>query len=251
MADALPFRTSLHRPSEPAVRPAWERLLAQSDQASAFSHLAFGSAVESALGLPVWLAAVWEDETLRAGALVFEKRRGPFRAAALPPLVPYVTPLLDTPLRETDVHYRRSSLDALLVLIGGAFHQSSLVLHPSLGDARALQWAGWDVRPAYTYRLALHDRASATAGLHAEAYVQNASGTLHGPRRVRGRRRRGGTRSGLARPTGPRIGPHRQHGERARRSPTRASSVCSSLAAKPPRRRGSSCSRMAGPRTTG
>lgn len=146
------------------MRPAWERLLAQSDQASALSHLAFGAAVESALGLPVWIAAVWEDEALRAGALVFEKRRGPFRAAALPPLVPYVTPLLDTPLRETDVHYRRSSLDALLGLIGGAFHQSSLVLHPSLGDARALQWAGWDVRPAYTYRLALRDRASATAG---------------------------------------------------------------------------------------
>lgn len=164
MADASPFRTSLHRPNDPALRLAWERLLEKSTQASAFSHLAFGAAVDGALGLPARVAAVWEDDALRAGLLLFEKRRGPFRAAALPPLVPYVTPLLDAPLREPDVHYRRSALDALLALIAAEFDQASLVLHPSLTDARALQWAGWQVEPAYTYHLALHDRRTATAG---------------------------------------------------------------------------------------
>ena len=164
MAESPPFRTSLHRPNDPAVRPAWERLLAASPQATAYSHPAFGSAIEEALGLPVWLAAVWEEDRLRAGVLLFEKRRGPFRAAALPPLVPLVTPLLDAPLRETDVHHRRSSLDALLGLLPEAFHQTTLVLHPSLADARPLLWAGWDAEPAYTYRLGLRDQDPVTKG---------------------------------------------------------------------------------------
>ena len=101
---------------------------------------------------------------LRAGALVFEKRRGPLRAAVLPPFVPYATPLLDAPLRETDTHHRRSALDALLTLLATEFDQTSLVLHPSLDDGRAFQWAGWQVEPAYTYRLDIHDQESATAG---------------------------------------------------------------------------------------
>ena len=164
MAETPPFRTSLHRPNDPAVRSAWDRLVAQSAQATACSHLTFGTAVEEAVGLPAWVATVWEEDRLRAGALLFEKRRGPFRAAALPPLVQYVTPLLDAPLRETDVHGHRSALDALLGLLRASFHQTNLVLHPSLTDARPLLWGGWRVRPAYTYRLDLRDQQPVTRG---------------------------------------------------------------------------------------
>lgn len=164
MAGRSSFRTSLHRPNDPAVRSAWKVLVAKSPQATACSRFAFGTAVEEALGLPAWVAAVWEEDTLRAGALLFEKRRGPFRGAALPPLVPLVTPLLDGPLREADVHHRRSSLDALLGLLPEAFHQTHLVLHPSLADARPLLWAGWQVRPAYTYHLDLRDQDPVTKG---------------------------------------------------------------------------------------
>ncbi len=151
MNTSLPYRTSLHRLDDEAIRPAWEGLLARSPQATAFSHLAFGEAVERALRLRPVVAATWEEDALRAGVLLFEKRRGPYRAAAIPPLVPSVSPLLDGPLRETDTHYRRSPLDALLGFVAGAFHQASLVLHPSLADARPLLWGGWRVTPAYTY----------------------------------------------------------------------------------------------------
>lgn len=164
MAESSPFRTSLHRPNDPAVRSVWRELIAQSPQTTACSHLAFGTAVEEALGLPAWIAAVWEEDRLRAGALLFEKRRGPFRGAALPPLVPLVTPLLDAPLRDADVHHRRSALDALLGLLSEAFHQTTLVLHPSLADARPLLWAGWTVEPAYTYRLDLRAQQPLTKG---------------------------------------------------------------------------------------
>ena len=155
MADDLPFRTAFLRPDAPALVPAWELLLAESPQATAWSDLTFAAHVEAALGLPVQVAAVWEDEVLRAGAVLYEKRKGPYRAAALPPLVQYVTPLLDAPLRETDVNHRRSALDVLLAAIAEAFDQAQLVLHPSLDDARVLQWNGWDVTPAYTYRIDL------------------------------------------------------------------------------------------------
>ena len=164
MADASPYRPALHRLSDPAVRPAWERLLAQSAQATAYADLRFAARVEAALGLPAFVAAVWEDEVLRAGALVFEKRRGPYRAAALPPLVQYASPLLDGELRETDVHHHRSALDALLGLLADSFHQATLVLHPSLGDVRPLQWQGWRVEPVFTYRLDLQAHDAVTSG---------------------------------------------------------------------------------------
>lgn len=162
--DPTPYRTSLHRLGDPSVRPAWDRLVAASPQRTAFAHAAFGEAVEAALGLPALVAAVWEGDRLRAGALVFEKRLGPYRAAALPPLAQYVSPLLDAEPAEADVHAQRSPLDALLGLLAAEFHQASLVLHPSLADARTLQWAGWRVTPAYTYRIALSPDVPATDG---------------------------------------------------------------------------------------
>lgn len=146
------------------MRAAWEALAAVSPQRTAFSLPAFGEAVEAATGLPAHVAAVWEGERLRAGALVFEKRRGPYRAAALPPLAQYVSPLLEAGASEADVHARRTPLDALLGLLAAEFHQAGLVLHPSLADARTLQWAGWRVAPAYTYRIDLGPEEEATAG---------------------------------------------------------------------------------------
>ncbi len=161
MADPS-FRTALHRPDEVEVRPAWEALIAGSPQATAFSNLALAPVVHDTLGLEPRIAAVWEDDALRAGALVFEKTLGPLRAAVLPPFVQYVTPLLDPPLQESDVHAHRSPLDALAGLLGTSFDQASLVLHPTLEDVRPFQWAGWQLKPVYTYHIALAE--SPTAG---------------------------------------------------------------------------------------
>ena len=162
MAASSPFRTSLHRPDEAGVRSAWEALVARSPQATAFADLALLPVVQDALGLTPRLATVWEDDALRAGALVFEKRWGPLRIAVLPPFVQYVSPLLDGPLREADVHAHRSPLDALAELLSTSFDQASLVLHPSLEDVRALQWGGWQLKPASTYHVTLG--ASPTKG---------------------------------------------------------------------------------------
>src|SRR5690606_39008926 len=108
-----------------------------------------------AFGLTPRLAAVPEGEGFSAALPVFEKRRGPLRAAALPPLTAHVTPLLAAPLKDADVHARRTALDALLDLLAARYHQAALLLHPSLTDARPLLWAGWRVTPRYTYTLDL------------------------------------------------------------------------------------------------
>ena len=92
---------------------------------------------------------------------MFEKRRGPLRAAALPPYAEFVTPVLRAPLRSSDVHEGASPLDALAAALAGRFHQASLRLHPTLADPRPLAWAGWSLRTAF----------------HMEAAVEGEGGT--------------------------------------------------------------------------
>jgi len=110
------------------------------------------------------VAGIWEGERLRAGLVVYTRRRGPYRAAALPPFVVPSPLLLDGPLAEADVHARRTPLDALLGLLAERFHQVSVALHPSVADARPFAWAGWRVRPAYTYQVPLAPGRTVTEG---------------------------------------------------------------------------------------
>ena len=88
-----------------------------------------------------------------AGAPVFDKRRGPFRAAALPPLCPVLRPLLAAPLAEAASHARDSPLDRLLARLDGQAHQLTLALADD--DLRPYLWAGWTATPRATYRLDL------------------------------------------------------------------------------------------------
>lgn len=150
--------------SDPLARRAWDGLLVASPQQAPYADLAFADAVEAGHGWPGHIACVWHDGTLRAGALVHQKRAGPYRAAALPPLARFSALLLDGPLDAHQVHARRSPLDALLSLLASHFHQVSLNLHPSVADVRPLQWAGWRLKPAYTYRAMVASGDDATAG---------------------------------------------------------------------------------------
>ncbi|MGI9175768.1 MAG: GNAT family N-acetyltransferase [Rhodothermales bacterium] len=137
------------------VRQAWADLLAASPQRTPFSTLAYAEALHEALGVSYRLAGVYEGETLAAGALLYERPLGPYRRVVIPPLTPYTPVLLREPLREVDVHARRSPLDALVRLLESRYHHLALHLHPSLKDVRAFQWAGWSARPFFTYRQAL------------------------------------------------------------------------------------------------
>ena len=85
-----------------------------------------------------------------AGVPLFEKRRGPLRAGALPPLCPVLRPLLAAPLDEAASHRRDSPLDRLLARLDGQAHQLTLALGDD--DLRPYTWAGWTATPRQTYR---------------------------------------------------------------------------------------------------
>ena len=159
----------------------YARLWASSPQRTVFAHPQVLAAVGEVFGLTTHVVAAPDGEGLAAALPVFEKRRGPFKAAALPPLVPVVSPLLAEPLRENEVHARRSPLDVLLNHLGTRYAQASLLLHPTLTDARPLLWGGWSVTPRTTYVLNLlesedvlqhwSDGPRRTARQHADTYT--------------------------------------------------------------------------------
>jgi hypothetical protein len=146
------------------ARSRWQQLCRVSQQHTPFTDIAFADAISQELHLPFRIALAMEGDRPRAGAILYVKRRGPYRAASHPVLAMVHSPLLDRPLAEADVHHRRSALDVLLDGIGAAVHQATFALHPSLTDSRTFTWHGWRVRPAYTYRLALDGGSSVTAG---------------------------------------------------------------------------------------
>ena len=115
-----------------------------------FSHPAAVAAYADAFGLPARVVALDDGS---AAVPVFEKRRGPLRAGALPPLCPVLRPLLAEPLAEAASHRRDSPLDRLLARLDGQAHQLTLALGDD--DLRPYAWAGWTATPRATYRLPL------------------------------------------------------------------------------------------------
>jgi hypothetical protein len=151
----VPYTASHHSPAEPEARAAYARLWESSPHRTPFGHLAFGEAAAEAFGLKCRLvAASGPDGAWRAATLVFEKRVGPARIAAIPPLGVYVSPLLDGQLDAAEVHARDSPLDALAAALN-RYTQATLVLPPTHTDARSFVWAGWRLATRYTYVSAL------------------------------------------------------------------------------------------------
>lgn len=140
----------LQPPSSPvALSPLDDRyaaLWAASLGRTPFSHPAAIQAYADAFGLPARVVMLDDGS---AGVPVFEKRRGPVRAAALPPLCPVLRPLLPQPLGESASHRRDSPLDRLLALLVNEAHQFTLVLGDE--DLRPYTWAGWAATPRSTY----------------------------------------------------------------------------------------------------
>jgi hypothetical protein len=161
-------RATFLDPADEAVRRDWADLLERSEQATPFSTLAYAEAVRDVLGLDYRLAGVYDNdsdgERLIGGVLCYEKPLGPYRRVVVPPLTAYTSFLFDPPLRETDINHRRSPLDALIELLEEHYHALSFLLHPSLRDVRAFQWAGWQVTPRYTQRLPLDTSTEVHAG---------------------------------------------------------------------------------------
>ena len=134
-----------------AARAAYLDLWEVSPQRSVFAHPKFLEAIGETFGHTVRLVMVEDRNDWQAAVSVFETRRGPFKAAALPHVTPVLSPLLNGRIHETEINHRRSSLDVLLRGLSTAYDQITLQLHPSITDARPFTWSGWSVTPRYTH----------------------------------------------------------------------------------------------------
>ena len=138
----------LARLDDPEARAAYADLLAASPQRTAFAALAFADAACEAFGLTGRLALLDGDGgRAKIGAVLFEKRTGPFLQAVVPPLTPYTGPLLRGPVGLGPAEALQSFLEALKP------HFSSIAFQPppDVSDVRPFTWAGFSATPRYTY----------------------------------------------------------------------------------------------------
>lgn len=136
---------------DPGVRRAWAALVDAAPDPSPFAPLYYAEAAGQAFSLrPVALGVV-QDGALVAGVVAYEKRRGPYRLAVVPPLTPTTPFVLAEASTEADVHARASPLDALIAGLAGRFHAEAFRLQPSITDVRPFTWAGYGAEPRYTY----------------------------------------------------------------------------------------------------
>ncbi len=119
-----------------------------------------------------------------AGVPVFVKRRGPFRAGALPPLCPVLRPLLAEPLAEAASHRRDSPLDRLLARLGTQADQLTLAL--GRDDLRPYAWAGWTatLRATYVSDLGDHVRAGYSSAVRRTLRQADAFEVVEGAEHV-------------------------------------------------------------------
>ncbi|MDZ4698712.1 MAG: GNAT family N-acetyltransferase [Rhodothermales bacterium] len=94
-------------------------------------------------------------KTPLAGAIIHEKRRGPFRLGVVPAFTSYTPWLVSPPSTSSSVHGREAIEERLLEAIERDFDQVRLHLPPSVLDMRPFQWRGWTVSVFYTYRITL------------------------------------------------------------------------------------------------
>ncbi len=149
---------------DPTLHERWERLRL-SLAPDPLMTLAYAKAVGAAFGLTphVYLAENREGRA-QGGIIVLEKRKGPFRAAIVPPFTSYSTCILPSRESAADIHGRTSVQERLLEAIEPDFHQMRLHLPPDVTDTRPLVWRGWRVSPFYTYRIALREGADLMTG---------------------------------------------------------------------------------------
>ncbi len=151
----MDFKTSIHPLDDEAAQERWRALWETSPQRSSFSSLPYAQAAAEAFGLRCEMHLVSTAERDEAGALVYWRKRGPYRQGVIPPFTQYSPVVLRTPPPEAEVHARRSAFEALLTALESHFALLSFFI--AITDIRPAQWRGWRVEPLYTYRLSLTD----------------------------------------------------------------------------------------------
>lgn len=149
----MTFDATILTLDDPSAQARWQALEQASPQHSPFSTLSYARRAAEAYGLRCRMHLVTANGQDTAGAIIFWRRRGPYREVRLPPFTQYSALLLRAETSEAAVHSRTSRLEMLLDSLEGAYDRLDIMA--TLSDVRPANWRGWQVQPLYTYTLAL------------------------------------------------------------------------------------------------
>lgn len=152
---------------DPAARAAYVTLWKESPQRTPFAHPAYAEAVAATFGYPVEIV---QEGT--AAALVYPKRRGPLRAAALPPLAPTAAPILAEDASS-------DGLTTLLTALEKKSHQATFILPFNWNDGGVFAAAGWTTTERHTYVSLLPEGADPAAWSANARRVAKKAGGLY------------------------------------------------------------------------
>ncbi|MFH1568320.1 MAG: GNAT family N-acetyltransferase [Gemmatimonadota bacterium] len=145
----------------------WEAFAAAAG-ASPFASLAWLRCAQAGTGDPYRLYGCRRHGRLVAAASGLERRAWGARQLVTPPLLPHGGFLMAPPtserpsLREAECS---GAFRALIGFLGAEYGSLHLTMGPEVLDAREFTWAGWEVRPRYTYQLDLLDREAVWEGM--------------------------------------------------------------------------------------
>lgn len=157
----MTFDATILTLDEPSAQARWQVLEQASPQRSPFSTLSYARRAAEAYGLRCRMHLIVVNGQDTAGAIIFWRRRGPYREVRLPPFTQYSALLLRATSSEAAVHARTSRLEMLLDSLENTYDRLDLMA--TISDVRPANWRRWRVQPLYTYTLAL---ASGPATMH-------------------------------------------------------------------------------------
>ena len=149
----MTFDATILTLDEPSAQARWQALEQASPQRSPFSTLSYARRAAEAYNLRCRMHLITAKGQDTAGAILFWRRRGPYREVRLPPFTQYSALLLRGRSSEADAHARTSCLEMLLDALENAYDRLDLMA--TISDVRPANWRRWRVQPLYTYTLAL------------------------------------------------------------------------------------------------
>lgn len=137
----------------------WDRLVADSPQATIFCSSQFSSAIAEATGRPYRFVVIFRGDRFIAGLPVFATKKAGMRIAQPPPLVPHLGLVVSEGVEAEHPRKREFNISqACKVLSDWLSRRYDYVYvshHPGLTDVRPFTWQGWKEKVCYTYRIHL------------------------------------------------------------------------------------------------
>jgi len=135
------------------ARRDWDALPGAGVWDTAFGTTTFLEALAAQVATDIMQVTTTDDKGVCAAARLGVRSKFGIAYSPVPPLTAFSALRLRDPLREADVHERRSALEPLLAAVEQRFVAAAIHLPPAVQDTRVLIWRGWSVKPLYTYRI--------------------------------------------------------------------------------------------------